>query len=221
MPPAAPSPGPGHHTPELDPLRPCLVEIPASPWNGRHVTAPYRQKGTVCKVYAAPDNVEVALMANTPWPRPTLRLQVTELLALPGQRSVRRAEYLDNERQIRRLYRTGRVGTSDRTTTAYWRRIQRFGHYLTALKFVELSLLEQVQAGDELVYAGGVRVLALNPDLRRNLLGWRDRMRVELTQATRDDPGLMRSWRHDPDHPHDAVLLHGGDGLLLPTLGLL
>ncbi|MGW2421466.1 hypothetical protein ACWC0C_19830 [Streptomyces sp. NPDC001709] len=221
MPPDAPLPAPGHRTSELDPVRPNLVEIPASPWNGRHVTAPYRQKGTVRKVYAAPDNVEVALMTDTSWPRPTVRIQVTELLALPGQRSARRAEYFDNERQIRRLYRTGRVGASNRTTTAYWRRIQRFGHYLTALKFVELSLLEQVRAGDELVYAGGIRVVVLDPDLRRNLLGWRDRMRVELTQATRDDPDMLRAWHHDPDHPHDAILLHGGDGLLLPTLGLL
>jgi hypothetical protein len=44
-----------------------------------------------------------------------------------------------------------------------------------------------------------VRAVVLDPEMRRDLMGWRDRSRVELTQATRDDPGLMRSWRHDSD----------------------
>ncbi|MFF5019439.1 hypothetical protein [Streptomyces sp. NPDC001165] len=122
---------------------------------------------------------------------------------------------------MRRLRRTGRVGTSRRTTSAYGRRIERFTHYLTALKFVEVALLEQVRAGDELVYADGLRVRVLDPDLRRNMLGWRDRMRVELTQASRDDRDLKRSGHITQDGPYDAVLLHGGDSLLLPTLGLL
>ncbi|MGW0673580.1 hypothetical protein [Streptomyces sp. NPDC002746] len=114
-------------------------------------------------------------------------------------------------------------GTGARPAAAWHRRANLYVHYDFALKYVEAALLEHVQAGDELVYTLGTRLVVLDPDLERDrLFGWRRRMQVRATSEHQD---TVRGWGWGwgwgwAEGETSLFLRHDGLGPL-PTLGLL
>ncbi|MFI5749065.1 hypothetical protein ACIBBE_24735 [Streptomyces sp. NPDC051644] len=202
--------------PPNDPMhlsRPVLCQDDRAPWIGQKATGPHRATGVVHRVYSTPFGVQVALLETY---NRGLSLQVTELLSTATLPATHRTAYLRNYRTLLNMP-VPELGTSARRTAAWHRRAKLYTHYDFALKYVEAALLEHVQAGDELVYRLGTRMVVLDPDLDRDrLFGWRRRMRVRATSEHQD---TVRRWGWT-DGEDDLFLRHDGLGPL-PTLGLL
>lgn len=202
--------------PPNDPMhlsRPTLCQDDRAPWVGKKATGPYRATGLVHRVYSTPFGVQVALLETD---NRGLRLQVTELLSTATLPAAHRAAYLRNRRTLLNMPVPG-PGTGARSAAAWHCRANLYVHYDFALKYVEAALLEHVQAGDELVYTLGTRLVVLDPDLERDrLFGWRRRMQVRATSEHQD---TVHRWGW-AEGETSLFLCHDGLGPL-PTLGLL
>ncbi|MFE3631566.1 hypothetical protein [Streptomyces goshikiensis] len=203
--------------------RPVLCADQQSPWVGQRVTELHRQRGTVLRVYDTPFSDtrnpysgRVALLANNSG---GLILQVTDLLSAPGIPAATRTDYLRN---LRCLYRLNIDDDARPETRKAWnRRVNLFIHYDFARRYVEAGLLQQVAAGDHLVYSHGRRVTVIDPEADvSSFTGERRRMRVKVTDPAHD---AVYGWQMetDTDGFHMIHLNRDGQGRPLPTLGLI
>lgn len=196
---------------------PRLEPVKESPWIGKVATGLYRAKGTVERVYETPYG-QVALLSRGHAPSKSLQLQMTELLSAPGLPATRRLEYLRNGQRLRALRFD--EAASKQTKAAWHRRVNLFVHHRQALRFVEASLLEQVKAGDELVYRNGPRAVVLDAEAKRcSFMGWRTHMRVQSSPDSHSQD-VFRLWGWE-EGARIEFLEHDGAGLQLPTLGLI
>ncbi|MEV8544532.1 hypothetical protein [Streptomyces sp. NPDC051572] len=169
-----------------------LQPVEDSDWLGLRVSGPERFKGIVRRVYETPFGPSVAIMNWDVASRMglvRLTLEVTNLLSAPGRPSTHRTQYLRTQRELSNVLQERSNGNdSPRLRKRQQLLTERFLDYNLAVKFVEASLMAQV-AIDDLLTWKDIPVAVENPDLKRDMLGMRQRMRVRVAAEHRHTIG--------------------------------